>query len=85
MNQYSQTLAPLAVKAVLKVTPCVFISGNFSQDCERQVIEPNASNVDLNDVRVVQNLGGTVEDTELVEVTPHIAFSVLHRTDFIIC
>jgi T-complex protein 1 subunit delta len=50
VNQYSQTLAPIAVKAVLKV------------------IDPvAATNVDLRDIRVVQKLGGTVEDTELVE------------------
>lgn len=58
VNQYSQTLAPMAVQAVLSV------------------IDPaTADNVDLNDVRVVQQIGGTVEDTELIK---GLVFS--HRT-----
>jgi T-complex protein 1 subunit delta len=50
VNQYSQTLAPIAVKAVLKVIDAA-----------------TATNVDLRDIRVVQKLGGTVDDTELVD------------------
>jgi len=40
----------------------------ISVDAVLKVIDPvSASNVDLRDIRVVQKLGGTVEDTELVE------------------
>jgi len=50
VSQYSSTLAPLAVDAVLKV------------------IDPKtATNVDLNDIKVVRMIGGTIEDTELIE------------------
>jgi T-complex protein 1 subunit delta len=50
VSQYADTLAPLAVDAVLKI------------------IDPKtATNVDLRDIRVVKRLGGTLEDTELVE------------------
>lgn len=50
VSQYSATLSPLCVDAVMRV------------------IDPaTASNVDLRDINVVQKLGGTVDDTELVE------------------
>ena len=32
-----------------------------------QVVEPNHGNVDLRDIKVIPKLGGTVEDTELIE------------------
>ena len=35
-------------------------------DAVLKVIEPNATNVDLNQIKVVGKLGGTLEDTELV-------------------
>lgn len=47
----SEELAPIAVDAVLKV-----------------LSDPkNAINVDLKDIRIVKKLGGTVDDTKLVE------------------
>jgi len=50
VSQNTETLAPIAVDAVLKV------------------IDPNtATNVDLNDIRLVQKIGGTADDTELVD------------------
>lgn len=48
--QYSGTLSPLAVEAVLRIT----------QDFE----DPKC---DLNNIKVVKKLGGTVEDTELID------------------
>jgi T-complex protein 1 subunit delta len=40
----------------------------ISVDAVLKVINPNeADNVDLNDIRIIKKLGGTVEDTELVE------------------
>ena len=50
VSQYSGTLAPIAVDAVLKV-----------------IDVQTATNVNLADIRVTKKLGGTVEDTELVE------------------
>jgi T-complex protein 1 subunit delta len=49
VSQYSSTLSPIAVAAVLRL------------------VTPTSSNVDLQDVRVVKKVGGTIEDTELVE------------------
>lgn len=49
MSQYSSTLAPIAVSAVLKL------------------VNANSSNVDLRDIRIVKKMGGTIEDTEMVE------------------
>eukprot|EP00440_Ansanella_granifera_P056777 gb/GFBE01061540.1/.p1 GENE.gb/GFBE01061540.1/~~gb/GFBE01061540.1/.p1 ORF type:complete len:532 (+),score=183.26 gb/GFBE01061540.1/:1-1596(+) len=50
VSQESDSLAPIAVDAVLKV------------------IDPKtATNVDLNDIRLVKKLGATTDDTELVE------------------
>jgi T-complex protein 1 subunit delta len=31
------------------------------------LVTPTSSNVDLRDIRVVKKIGGTIEDTELVE------------------
>jgi len=50
VSQYSSTLAPMAVDAVLKVINPV-----------------TAENVDLNNIRIVKKVGGTIEDTELVD------------------
>jgi len=33
----------------------------------RRLVTPASSNVDLRDIRVVKKVGGTIEDTELVE------------------
>jgi len=50
VSQESDSLAPIAVDAVLKV------------------IDPKtATNVDLNDIRLVKKLGATTDDTELVD------------------
>lgn len=50
VSQHSDTLSPIAVKAVL------------------DVVDPNApSAVTLDDIRVVKKLGGTVEDTALID------------------
>lgn len=49
MSQYSSTLAPIAVQAVLRL------------------VTPTSSNVDLRDIRIVKKVGGTIEDTELVD------------------
>jgi len=50
ISGHSDTLAPLAVEAVLAVT------GNLT----------TSTSVDLDDIKVVKKLGGTIEDTELV-------------------
>lgn len=50
VSQSADTLAPLAVDAVLKV-----------------IDVKTATNVDLNDIRIVKKIGGTTDDTELVD------------------
>ncbi|KAK7693733.1 T-complex protein 1 subunit delta [Cerrena zonata] len=49
VSQYSSTLAPIAVAAVMRL------------------VTPTSSNVDLRDIRIVKKVGGTIEDTELVD------------------
>ncbi|ESN92117.1 hypothetical protein HELRODRAFT_186162 [Helobdella robusta] len=50
VSQYSNTLSPICVDAVLKV------------------IDPvKDTNVDLRDIKIIQKLGGTIEDTELID------------------
>ena len=50
VSQYSDTLAPIAVDAILRI------------------IDPKtAINVDLQDIRVIKQLGGTVDDSELID------------------
>ncbi|PPR01497.1 hypothetical protein CVT26_015120 [Gymnopilus dilepis] len=49
VSQYSSTLAPIAVAAVMRL------------------VTPTSSNVDLKDIRIVKRVGGTIEDTELIE------------------
>lgn len=50
VSQFSSTLAPMAVDAVLKV------------------IDPaTATNVNLNDIKLIKKVGGTIDDTELVD------------------
>lgn len=48
-------------------------------DAVLKIIDPKtATNVDLNDVKIVKKLGGTIDDTELVEglvFTSNKAFS----------
>jgi T-complex protein 1 subunit delta len=60
VSQSSEDLAALAVDAVLSVLPT------------DPAALAAATNVDLNDVRVVKALGGTVDETELV---PGIVFT----------
>lgn len=50
VSQYADTLAPLAVDAVLKVI-----------DIDK------GTNVDLKDIKLVKQMGGTVEDTQLID------------------
>lgn len=49
VSQYSSTLAPLTVDAVLKLA------------------KEESTNVNLNDIRMVKKVGGTIEDTEVVD------------------
>jgi len=50
VSQYSGLLAPMAVKAVMKV------KDNYKDN-----------NVDLRDIKITKKLGGTLDDTELIE------------------
>lgn len=51
VSQYADTLCPIIVDAILRIT-----------DAER-----GSHTVDLRDIKIVTRLGGTVEDTELVD------------------
>lgn len=61
VSQNADILAPIAVDAVLKV----LVFPNFPHF---QVLDNTSSyNVDLRDIKVVKKVGGTIDDTELVE------------------
>jgi len=53
VSQLSSLLAPLAVDAVLKVS---------KTDCGDEAV-----NVDLSNIRIIKKVGGTLDDTELVD------------------
>lgn len=59
VNQYSHKLAPLAVDCVLKLAGD---RPNVSDDD----LTHNGINVDLSNVRLIKKLGGTIDDTEMV-------------------
>lgn len=80
VSQYSSVLAPIAVDAVTRlVVPAAAkasASGASSSTASATENPPSArssrsadaqDNVDLRDIRIVKKVGGTIDDTELVE------------------
>lgn len=59
VSQHSQLLAPLAVDSVLKVINEEEISSGPDETIMKK-------NVDLNDIRLIKKVGGTIDDTHLV-------------------
>lgn len=59
VSQHSQLLAPLAVDSVLKVINEEEISSGADETIMKK-------NVDLNDIRLIKKVGGTIDDTHLV-------------------
>ena len=59
VSQHSQLLAPLAVDSVLKVINEEEISNGPDETIMKK-------NVDLNDIRLIKKVGGTIDDTHLV-------------------
>lgn len=59
VSQHSQLLAPLAVDSVLKVINEEEISNGPDETITKK-------NVDLNDIRLIKKVGGTIDDTHLV-------------------
>ncbi|WFD31101.1 T-complex protein 1 subunit delta [Malassezia sp. CBS 17886] len=61
VSQYSSVLAPIAVDAVLRLVDPGVVAG-------QSATKGAASDmVDLRDIRVVKKVGGTIDDTELVD------------------
>lgn len=60
VNQYSHKLAPLSVDCVLKLAGDKYNSANDD-------LTHNGVNVDLSNVRLIKKLGGTIDDTEMVD------------------
>lgn len=60
VNQYSHKLAPLSVDCVLKLAGDKYSSANDD-------LTHNGVNVDLSNVRLIKKLGGTIDDTEMVD------------------
>lgn len=75
VSQYSSVLAPIAVDAVTRlVTPAASAASSSASSTAQAATSPRASrsqdgqdNVDLRDIRIVKKVGGTIDDTELVE------------------
>lgn len=60
VSQYSSTLAPIAVDAVMRLA---LPAGKDVTELQKDGPE----SVDLRDIRLVKKIGGTIDDTELVE------------------
>lgn len=75
MSQYSSILAPIAVNAVTRLlnpptTSSSDANSSTAPGASKTTISPPAeeqTNVDLRDIRIVKKVGGTIDDTELVE------------------
>ncbi|PWN35870.1 T-complex protein 1 [Meira miltonrushii] len=66
VSQYSSVLAPIAVDAVTRlIDPSKPANDKTSVPLLGQ--KGDGANVDLRDVRIVKKVGGTIDDTELVE------------------
>lgn len=63
MSQYSSLLAPIAVNSVVKV-----IDPNTATNVDLKYVEEIVNSLtSFRDIKVVKMLGGTVDDTELIE------------------
>ncbi|PWN52378.1 T-complex protein 1 [Violaceomyces palustris] len=75
VSQYSSVLAPIAVNAVTRllepavaVKPAVDSSSSSAvAAAATPVTRHEQDNVDLRDIRIVKKVGGTIDDTELIE------------------
>lgn len=78
VSQYSSVLAPIAVDAVTRLLDpksSALLPSKSSQDLSsasaagatKAAVPEEQFNVDLRDIRLVKKVGGTIDDTELVE------------------
>jgi T-complex protein 1 subunit delta len=71
VSQYSSVLAPIAVNAVTRLLDpkaTAKSTADPSSPVSNQPVSPDEqTNVDLRDIRLVKKVGGTIDDTELVE------------------
>lgn len=66
VSQYSSVLAPIAVDAVTRlIDPSK--PANVTSSVPLLGQKRDGANVDLRDIRIVKKVGGTIDDTELVE------------------
>lgn len=66
VSQYSSVLAPIAVDAVTRlIDPTKHVEAPAAIPLLGQ--KGDGANVDLRDIRIVKKVGGTIDDTELVE------------------
>lgn len=66
VSQYSSVLAPIAVDAVTRlIDPSK--PANVTSSVPLLGQKGDGANVDLRDIRIVKKVGGTIDDTELVE------------------
>ncbi|CAN8074804.1 unnamed protein product [Agarophyton chilense] len=74
VSQYSNLLAPIAVDAVLTVKKApescgnARVNGDYQNESLQGVSSSSATSfVDLKNIRTVKKLGGTIDDTELID------------------
>lgn len=65
VSQYSSVLAPIAVDAVLRLVDAGSLSAPSSKT--GAVTATGGDMIDLRDIRLVKKVGGTIDDTELVD------------------
>ncbi|WFD41423.1 T-complex protein 1 subunit delta [Malassezia psittaci] len=65
VSQYSSVLAPIAADAVLRLVTPEMLRASASNDTK--VSTKNEDFIDLRDIRLVKKVGGTIDDTELVD------------------
>lgn len=73
VSNHSDLLAPMAVDAILKV-----INKEGSAAGEGKTISSFADNVDLRDIHVSKKLGGTIDDSELIDGLVFVDKKVSH-------
>lgn len=67
ISQNSDLLAPIAVDSVLALIDPIQLAISTDTDKENTTIPTRQqNNIDLRDIRIVEQMGGTIDDTELV-------------------
>ncbi|WFD04316.1 T-complex protein 1 subunit delta [Malassezia obtusa] len=67
VSQYSSVLAPIAADAVLRLVDAGTLSAPAAAERGSHGATKGSDMIDLRDIRLVKKVGGTIDDTELVD------------------